>query len=816
MKILMRRFFAGFIIVIILVGIAVAGICGYVGYQIWEQTPELELELFDSTDSTIIYDQDGQVITELGVYIRENISYDDMSTSIIDAFVAVEDSRYFEHFGFDIPRFTKAIFENLKTLSFSQGGSTFTMQLVKNTYFQVDDDENSTLADKTIERKVMEIFLALDLETQMDKETIFEKYLNKLNFGSNIRGVEKASEYYFGKSASEVTLSEAALLAGIINLPNQYNPYYYLDYATTRRDEVLDLMLYHGYIDETECALAKSIKVEDLLSGISSSVVSSNSTHQSYVDAVVDEVYALTGQDPYTTPMKIYTYMDSEIQDEIEKIQNGEYEEIQFENDLKQIAMITIDNQTGAILGIGGGRDYEGERVFNRATDMYMQPGSSVKPFLNYALAFEYLGWATTHVVTDQPIVYRGTDIPIYNFNKQFYGDVTLQYAHGLSLNTPVIQSIQEVADLVGADYIVEYLQSLGFSKVTESNFDLGFAIGGSSFTTSPKELAGAHGMLMNEGYYIQPHTIQKIEFENGDEYIAEYEEVQVLSAEAAYLASTLTKDSVETNYGNYMQILQSPYTVYGKTGTSDWGEEGSYYNIPEGAAKDRWMVASTTQHTTVIWEGFDQGVLDEKTWLDTEDAVYNIRGKALRIILDTLYQDEEDYPETLSQPEGVETITHVRGTWPYASTADGVGTSVTGLIKSEFNEVVSIYSTTPSLTGVSIVANRFDDGSYRVDFSGFAYQDDSGTWKRNFVLEVPDLTITATGNVYFDYSWIYGTPKFYVTVYQNGVIVNETSGENSTVYGWLDPSVQGSLTACGYFQYENGGTSSQTCTDMN
>ena len=234
-----------------------------------KDAPKIDINNFESKESTQILDKDGNLIQDIGQQIRTNVSYEDMPTSLVDAFVAVEDSRYFEHNGFDLPRFAKAFLTNLKTLSFSQGGSTFTMQLVKNTYFTNDETGEMAARSKLagVKRKVQEIFLAMQLEKQTNKKRIFELYLNKLNFGGsgNIRGVQKAAEYYFGKDVSELNLSESALLAGIINRPNAYNPFKNLDYATDRRNTVLNLMQRHGYITKQEAELAKSIKIEDQL-----------------------------------------------------------------------------------------------------------------------------------------------------------------------------------------------------------------------------------------------------------------------------------------------------------------------------------------------------------------------------------------------------------------------------------------------------------------------------------------------------------------------------------------------------------------------
>ncbi len=297
----MATFIVSLIVILGLIGSSIGMIM--IGSMI-KDAPKIDINNFESKESTQILDKDGNLIQDIGQQIRTNISYQDMPTSLIDAFVAVEDSRYFEHNGFDLPRFAKAFLINLKTLSFSQGGSTFTMQLVKNTYFTNDETGEMAARSKLagIKRKVQEIFLAMQLEKQTNKKRIFELYLNKLNFGGsgNIRGVQKAAEYYFGKDVSELNLSESALLAGIINRPSAYNPFKNLDYATDRRNTVLNLMQRHGYITKQEAELAKSIKIEDQLIDSSINKGSSNggTPYQSYVDAVIAEAKELTGMDP--------------------------------------------------------------------------------------------------------------------------------------------------------------------------------------------------------------------------------------------------------------------------------------------------------------------------------------------------------------------------------------------------------------------------------------------------------------------------------------------------------------------------------------
>ncbi len=799
-----------FVYFLLIAGLAVGGGGLYIASEMIKDAPEISLNDFEGLESSQIYDQDGILITELGAYLRENITYEDMPNSLIDAFVAIEDSRYFEHPGFDVPRFAKAALENLKSKSFGQGGSTFTMQLVKNTYFQVDDLENSTIAEKSVDRKVQEIWTALKLEKQIDKKQIFQLYLNKLNFGGNIRGVQKAAQYYFGKDAKDLSLGESALLAGIINRPNAYNPYENLDYATNRRNTVLDMMVYHGYITEMEADLAKSIRVEDLLVGEDYTISESGGPYQAYVDAVIEEVKQITGKDPALTPMKVYTNMDRTVQEQIDAIQKGE--NIEYPDELMQIAIVSMNNQTGEIRGLGGGRNYSGARLLNRAISQFKQPGSAVKPFLSYALAFEHLGWATDHVITDRPIVYRGTKKVINNFDGQYRGDVTLQQAVGQSLNTPAIQTLQEVIDTIGRSKVVDYLQSLGFSQVNSDNFDTGYAIGGSSFQASATEMASAHAAMVNGGRYVQPHTVSRIEFNDGTaDYVADHSGKQVISEEAAYMSSTLMQYCVEGPYFNYMQVLKRSYPVYAKTGTTDWGKDGLRFGIPEGAAKDKWMIASTSQTTNVVWVGYDKGVKGESTYFDNAKSKLNIPGQICELLLDANY-DEADPPKALTRPDGVENITHIIGTFPYAS-LDGVDPSLstTGLIKKEYNNLVSPWGNSEQKLE-STVSGYIDEwGGLTINWGG--YRGDLPANQKEISLSQGDIYVYAVGQKLFDWNWILGNPYYYAKVYLNGNLYHEVSSDQPTYYDWVEGG--GSVKVCGYYVYSTGLHSEEQCVTV-
>ncbi|MBR4470360.1 MAG: transglycosylase domain-containing protein, partial [Erysipelotrichaceae bacterium] len=539
-------------IVSIIAALGLIGLIAGIGLiaTLLRNKPTLNVADFEQAESSVVYDSQGEEIANLGTVIRQNVEYEEIPNCVVDAFVAIEDSRYFQHNGFDVPRFTKAILENIRTLSFGQGGSTFTMQLVKNTYFTNDDtgEQAARSGASGVRRKVQEIALAMELEKAKSKQDIFESYVNKLNFGgsNNIRGIQKAAQYYFGKDLQECNLVEGALLAGVINAPNYYNPFYNLEAAQERVIEVLYQMRNHGYISKAEYELAKSVRIEDLLNDpYKNDKDGEGIPYQAYIDQVVSEVMELTNLDPYTTTMHIYTYMNKGIQEEMDAIQAGNMDEdyLQFPDDFFECASVCIKNSTGEVVGIMGGRNYAngGQLLLNHATEQYKQPGSKIKPILDYALAFENLGWATDHVLTDKPMYYDNVSkIIVQNDSGTYVGDVTLKQAVGMSINTCAIQTLEAVLNAKKYEYVVNYAQSLGYD-FTLDDFNVQYAIGGTTCEVTPYQHAAAYAAIMNYGSYNKPHTISRIEFTNGKSPITPvYTSEQVISEAAAFLTTEL------------------------------------------------------------------------------------------------------------------------------------------------------------------------------------------------------------------------------------------------------------------------------------
>ena len=821
--------------------IAIIGILGGIGAIIFankllEGKPKFDRTKLESQESSVIYDMNGNEIVELGLYLRENIEYDDMPNSLVDAFLSIEDSRYFEHFGFDIPRFTKAILENIKSGGFGQGGSTMTMQLVKNSYFQVDADGESTMAAHKgmsgVQRKMQEIVLAIEANKEVSKKDILALYINKINYGNNIRGVQKAAQYYFGKDASELGLVESAFLAGIINAPNNYNPYNelykhdesyiylnsnitYLENAQKRTAEVLDLMAYHGYITKEESALAKTVKIENLLTGVAKKFNSYSQYYQDYIDAVIEEATEVTGKNPYTTSMHIYTAMNPYMQEVLYNIEN-EKTDLKYSNDLEQSALTVLNNQTGELIALGGGRNQaQSARQFNRATSSYLQPGSSIKPVIEYALAFDRLGWSTAHTITDMPYYLYGGNVLIANAGGQGYtGDMLITEAIARSLNTPAVQTLQAVIKEIGEDGVKEYLREIGITRNLDT-FDLQWAIGGNTCLVTPVQLAAAHAIFMNDGYYVKPHTIKKIVFQDDSEYVSDTKGTQVISSAAAYMTATCLEYNVSGPYYNNMQILKRKYPVYAKTGTTDWSTSGRAYGIPTGAPKDMWLVCQNSNFTISIWLGFDRAEVG--SYFTTSEDMANLKGRIGRYILNELDENVEGNTEGVQRPDDVSDVTIVKGAYPYCA-PDGGYETVKGLIKTSAlkeNPLTSVSSVLSNLpvkenanSGLNATGSKTDDGRIVVNFYSGGYFCSNGQQDLT-ATNVYGKTTNATGRCYFPHYQQSGSSSVYgeVTLYKDGEYFSSQSGEGAVEFSDVG---DGSFRACVYANDQ------ESCTDIN
>lgn len=831
---------------------AVAFIAGVVVVSLFivstiAQTPPISADDFIQNDSTIVLDASGNVIYDLGEKLIETVEYEDISQSLIDAFVSIEDSRFFEHNGFDLPRFTSAMLKNVMVtlqtmnLSFDGGGaSTIDMQLVRNALLTEENVETGEVELPAssgldgIRRKIKEIYYAtlLNNESILDKKAIFQKYVNEIWFGSgnNTLGVEKAAMYYFDKSVSDLTLVESAFLAGVVNAPNLYSPYKSLTLATERTHTVLYYMNYHGYIDDYEYEQALKIPLENLF--VQQSLTSEDAMpNQAYIDVVLDEVEALTGLNPATTPMIIQTAMNTELQSQLDLVQNREITNLdirQVGNSPIQIAATVVENSTGEIIGIVGGYDYYGQRVFNRSYHGLYQPGSTAKPFISYAPAFEFLGYATSHTFLDGPYVWQGTNIQLNNWDNRYRGQVTLREAISQSYNTSAVLTYDAVNDKIGHSRYVDYVESIGFvsyannlnawfEAIDDSRQGNGrdalsaqFAIGGSDFYTNTQELAGATAMIMNGGDYVTPHTIREVTIVNTGQVIeSPYKATPVLSEAAAYLTAKTMRDVVDDNRGiDATRYVSKSYTTYAKTGTSDWSSDDSaIYGVPAGSAKDRLLLTGTDKISIASWSGFDAEEInkkDGKSYFSNAEKNFQIQSRLNGFVLDIL----EDYygpGQTIPQPSTVKEITHILGSFPYQSPIAGMNENLitSGLVKAEAASLVP--ATPPELdslsnSSVSVESSRLNNV---VNITFAKYPDEEKLIKAPDTIEMTSGNRTYTGKRLYDASWIFGPVRYQSDIILNGEIIETIQSDTETQQFTVPLNTFGTMEVCTYYTFE-------------
>ena len=612
-------------------------LAGVLGFNIYKDTEAFDADKLLSSGASVMYDSNGEVMYTYGSDengTRENITYDDLPQVLVDAVIAAEDSRFFEHNGFDLPRIAKAAISNLATGG-RQGGSTITQQLIKKTYFPN--------AEKTYTRKLSEVFLAIQADKQLSKEEILTLYLNKIYFGRSTRsiGIAAACKYYFNKDVSELTLPEAALLAGSLNSPYNYDPYYCLDKATNRRNTILNLMVVHGYITQEECDQAKQVKIENTL--CTSSSTSNNSTLAAYVDLVTEEVKERTGLDPKEVQMNIYTYCDKDTQELATAIANGD--KYDYSDEDMRMGGAIQSSQDGRIVAIIGGRNYS-YGLLNFATAK-QQPGSSVKPFLDYGLAFENLDWCTGQTIVDEP--YSKGNFKPKNWDRKFHGTVSVTSALENSWNIPAIKTYEEVTKKIGKSGVVSAMESLGIDMSKQKDpANLSYAIGGWTTGISPLEMASTYATISNNGLYTESHTINYIEIVqtgrvyNVDEDIQDEAKQSDYSKASAFMVREVMLDYTKNGSGNYA-YLSGIDNVGAKTGTSNWAS--SKGNGMGGKSRDLWMTAYTPDYVCSVWMGFDKTGIDKGK---TTSRYKAYPGKVVQMLLKHLQKNDSNkiYPE--------------------------------------------------------------------------------------------------------------------------------------------------------------------------
>lgn len=605
------------------------------------------------TTPSYIYDKDDKVVKELNRKYKLNVTYEELPEQFIAALLCAEDLRFFSHPGIDFSRLIAAMLNNIKSGSFAQGASTLTQQLIKNTHLS---------NDKTIERKIKEIIMSLKLEQKMSKKEIITSYANLILFDGITPGVNNASNKFFGKNIWEVNVVEAASLAALVKSPTIYNPIRHPEKNKERRNIILKTMYEEGYISCPIYEKAILIETEALLK--KEEVSFESYPYQAYIDIVYKQVEEMTGLDPYSTPMKIYTHLDKELQSQLDDIQDGVDENIKFIDEEQQLAASVIDNNTGALIAVIGGRNYKGERLLNRAYDVKRQPASTIKPILSYALAFEYLNWSDVHVVNDVPYTYPGTNKNVQNVDSRYMGEMLLEEALGYSRNTVALDTLQKVINKTSLNTVLDYMEKINFLDCEKEKFNMSYGLGGMYKGVTPTELAAAYAMFPSGGIYRNPLTIRKIVFEDGTIKYFNNEEERLLSEESAFKMCNVLKNVVNNNYWSMGTLKQKNRDIAAKTGTSNFDYNTlSQLNYPNGASKDIWYAGFSRDYTVSVWTGFDVHKKNAKTYFaKSGDSRVLIAKKVLNKILN-LKAKENNYFE---KPDSLYKVNVVRGVYPY------------------------------------------------------------------------------------------------------------------------------------------------------
>ena len=547
-----------------------------------------------SKEASTLLDSNGEVYAKLGTEMRQKIEYNEMSEELVNAIIATEDSRFFEHNGFDLPRFLKASFG--QALGKNAGGaSTLTMQVSKN---QFTSTTSRGLAG--IKRKFTDIYIAMfQIERKYSKEKILEFYANSYYLGSGCYGVEQAAQTYFNKKAKDLNVSEAAMIAGMFQSPVSYDPNINPDRTENRRKIVLSLMKRHGYITDNEYEIAKKMTVDKIVIKGRSANTSSNE-YQGFIDTVASEVEEKTGYNPYSYSMKIYTTMDKGKQDAMNKIMNGT--DFKWENDKVEAGVIALDNKTGAIVAVGAGRNKTGARSRNNATQIKRQIGSTAKPMYDYGPAIEYNNWNPSTLILDEKYTYsNGTEIN--NWDGGYKGMMTIRQALIESRNIPALKTFQNVENAK----VKEFVESIGLSPELDNGFmHEAHAIGGYT-GESPMTVAGAYETFANGGYYVEPYSFTKIEFDkDGKTFENKAEKKKVMSPETAYMVTDMLIDTGKNALGNYSNVNG---TIFGaKTGTTNFDKKTlAARRLPSNAVNDLWVAGISPDYTIALWYGYER-----------------------------------------------------------------------------------------------------------------------------------------------------------------------------------------------------------------
>ena len=601
--------------------------------------PEMtEDDLLGSFSSELV-DMNGEVFYTLGAENRNFANPDEFPEVMINAITAIEDQRFFSHRGVDpigIARAATGFVTNRGQIV--GGGSTITQQLVKLSVF------STAREDQTLRRKAQEAWLAVQLERQLSKEQIMSLYLNKIHMAGNVYGVATAAEEYFGKHVSELEIHEAALLAGMAQAPNRFNPYVNPDLAERRRNVVISVMRSEGMITEEEATAAMDTPIDEGLIERSQDE-RNNLVFDSYITAVLAEVEEKTQLNPHTAGLTIKTNIDVDAQQKVFDVLNTD-EYVDFVNEQLHSAISLVDAETGKVRALGGGRSQGGEREANRALQV-KQVGSTIKPLTTYGPAIEHLQYSTYHQIVDEEYTVPGTSWTPRNHDRQFRGQISLREALVDSRNIPAAKIMNEDLEM---NQVEEFVTNLGID--IENFSDEGSIVPSNAINAemTPLQLAGSYAAFANGGYYTEPYTVSKVITQDGQEIDLTPETNQAMSDYTAYMITDVLKGVVSANY-NTVGISNLPQA--GKTGTTNFTQDQlDQYNYPSGAVPDSWYVGYTTNYSLSVWVGYDSY---SDGYLSLNDGTRQLPRQIYRIIMEYVSEgmDNSDW----SRPSSVSVV---------------------------------------------------------------------------------------------------------------------------------------------------------------
>ena len=607
------------------------------------KAPTLSEKDLIATTSSKIYDNQNNLIADLGAEKRINVKTNEIPTDLVNAIVAIEDHRFFNHRGVDFIRIGGAFFSNLR--GGRQGGSTLTQQLIKLTYF------STSSSDQTLSRKIQEAWLATQLEQKATKQEILTYYINKVYMSNGNYGMQTAARSYYAKDLKDLSLPQVALLAGMPQAPNQYDPYTNPEAALQRRNLVLKEMLDMKSITNEQYESAVNTPVTD---GLQSLTGSSNypAYMDNYLKEVIQQVEEETGYNVLTTGMDVYTNVDTAAQKRLWDIYNSD-EYVNYPDNELQVASTIIDVTNGKVIAQLGSRHQSSNVSFgtNQAVETNRDWGSTMKPISDYAPAIEHEEYSSTGVtIPDTPYNFPGTNTQIYNWDRQYYGNISMVYALQQSRNVPAVRALEKV----GLKKAQKFLSSMGIDypeMVYANAISSNTSDSSNKYGASSEKMAAAYATFANGGTYYKPQYVNRVVFSDGTTKNFDTSGTRVMKEATAYMMTDMLKSVITAGTG-YNANISGLYHA-GKTGTSNYADNElkkltKDYNYSSIVTPDELFVGYTTQYSMAVWTGYTNRltpVLDDGIKVATD--VY----KQMMLYL---YEQYGSGSEDWTQPSGV------------------------------------------------------------------------------------------------------------------------------------------------------------------